>query len=426
MQASQNRSRLLDQSTLRSSRLSHDHIPDSALNRAYEYSLPTYLALLAPLESNVTAGFEFASNKAFGRGTEGTGSVTGHSELETLPSISLPFPALMRPALSRSVDASTCSGICSQDAGVSTPPAPSARLHAHSLTAATASSSGTSRSDAHAARPRAALSCPVQRPGDHSGAGWQRDKVAVRPEYPGAATVSLRRAAAGAGAADRPFLATASGSWEPGSTIVMTPYTVSTAESACMDSCSGGGPRHGVWAPGSPGNGSAAFSAVYDESSTARAQGMRARDTAASGECCDGGSSSVGGLPETCSGIFEYEGPDLHYRKHAHRAEPGGRADPEAQWQDPDTVQMHPPTRMQCMHAAHDAGQCASGAATSMRNLRAGSAGKDALIQRLQKQLDSFGDKDLFLGRFVMLGRDKRHRGGTPLVHVFHALRVSE
>jgi hypothetical protein len=34
-------------------------------------------------------------------------------------------------------------------------------------------------------------------------------------------------------------------------------------------------------------------------------------------------------------------------------------------------------------------------------------------ILQLTKQLDSFSDKDLFLGRFRMLGRTERRQGGA-------------
>lgn len=36
-------------------------------------------------------------------------------------------------------------------------------------------------------------------------------------------------------------------------------------------------------------------------------------------------------------------------------------------------------------------------------------------ILLLTKQLDSFRKKDLFLGKFRMLGRNERRRGGAPL-----------
>ena len=38
---------------------------------------------------------------------------------------------------------------------------------------------------------------------------------------------------------------------------------------------------------------------------------------------------------------------------------------------------------------------------------------REARMKRLQSQLDKFQDRDVFLGRFTMLGRDHRRRGGT-------------
>eukprot|EP00892_Ulva_mutabilis_P006551 jgi/Ulvmu1/4268/UM194_0008.1 len=40
----------------------------------------------------------------------------------------------------------------------------------------------------------------------------------------------------------------------------------------------------------------------------------------------------------------------------------------------------------------------------------------DARIRRLQRLLDAFGEEDLFLGRFEMLGRQQRRRGGQAIV----------
>lgn len=39
-------------------------------------------------------------------------------------------------------------------------------------------------------------------------------------------------------------------------------------------------------------------------------------------------------------------------------------------------------------------------------------------MRRLQRQLDAFGEEDLFLGRFELLGRDWRRRGGAARKHV--------
>lgn len=36
-------------------------------------------------------------------------------------------------------------------------------------------------------------------------------------------------------------------------------------------------------------------------------------------------------------------------------------------------------------------------------------------IQRVQRQLELFGEEDVFLERFTMLGREHRRRGGAPL-----------
>lgn len=51
-------------------------------------------------------------------------------------------------------------------------------------------------------------------------------------------------------------------------------------------------------------------------------------------------------------------------------------------------------------------------ASASVRNTISGSR----LIDRLQRQLDVFTEEDLFLGRFLMLGREQRRRGGSFLV----------
>ena len=53
------------------------------------------------------------------------------------------------------------------------------------------------------------------------------------------------------------------------------------------------------------------------------------------------------------------------------------------------------------------------GAATRMGDLQSESTGKEAASMRLQKQLDLFHEDYIFLGRFTMLGRDHRRRGGT-------------
>lgn len=55
----------------------------------------------------------------------------------------------------------------------------------------------------------------------------------------------------------------------------------------------------------------------------------------------------------------------------------------------------------------------ARGAATQLAEVQAASKGKEGTIRRLWRQLDSFGEHDVFLGRFVMLGRGQRRRGGA-------------
>lgn len=44
------------------------------------------------------------------------------------------------------------------------------------------------------------------------------------------------------------------------------------------------------------------------------------------------------------------------------------------------------------------------------------SDGNEAAVWRLHLQLDGFGRDDMFLGRYVMLGRARRRRGGAPLL----------
>ena len=47
-------------------------------------------------------------------------------------------------------------------------------------------------------------------------------------------------------------------------------------------------------------------------------------------------------------------------------------------------------------------------------------------VRRLKRQLDSFGDCNLFMGRCVMLGRDQRRRGGAPRPSQFVLRRHSQ
>lgn len=52
-------------------------------------------------------------------------------------------------------------------------------------------------------------------------------------------------------------------------------------------------------------------------------------------------------------------------------------------------------------------------AESRVADLHARSSGKCAAVRRLHRQLDSFGENDLFLERWVMLGREQRCRGGA-------------
>lgn len=386
-------------------------MPSSALNRAYEYSLPTYLSLLAPLQSHATADVDFASNKAIGRGTEGT----HHSALEPQPSMLLHLPPLVQIPLSRSVVVSTSSGVGAQAADR----VQSTRMHDHSLTTDGASGSSASRSGAFATMPRYAETCPIKRHGEHARDGRQPGLLSIQSEDPAAASMPLKLVqtpAAGTASADREWVASATDSYEPGSTVVVTPYTVSTADSACMTSSS----EHAFRAPGIPASGPAAVSSVDDESTSVRAPCMHIQLPAATGECRYGSDSAAG--PQFCGEIRKYEGLDDH--KQVYGAEQGGhnrnQEDPLGHWQD--TLRLLPPAHVRHVHTSHVHAPTLPCASTTMQKLRAESAGKDAAIRRLQRQLDSFGEHDLFLGRFVMLGSDHRHRGGAPAncMHSMH------
>lgn len=210
MQAPGTEATTLGQSTARTSQLS-DHIPSSALNRAYEYSLPTYLSLLAPLQSRATADVDFASNKAIGRGTEGT----CHSTLEPQPSMLLHLPPLVQIPLSRSVVVSTSSGVGAQAADR----VQSTRMHDHSLTTDGASGSSASRSGAFATMPRYAETCPIKRHGEHARDGRQPGLLSIQSEDPAAASMPLKLVqtpAAGTASADREWVASATDSYGVG------------------------------------------------------------------------------------------------------------------------------------------------------------------------------------------------------------------
>ena len=57
---------------------------------------------------------------------------------------------------------------------------------------------------------------------------------------------------------------------------------------------------------------------------------------------------------------------------------------------------------------------CAVQASSQIADVRVEVGGKDAAVRRLKRQLDAFGEDDMFLGRWVMLGRAQRRRGGVP------------
>eukprot|EP00892_Ulva_mutabilis_P006269 jgi/Ulvmu1/4013/UM188_0003.1 len=56
------------------------------------------------------------------------------------------------------------------------------------------------------------------------------------------------------------------------------------------------------------------------------------------------------------------------------------------------------------------------GAATQLADLKANASGQERAIRKLHLQLDSFGEEDMFLGRFLMLGREHRRRGGQAVI----------
>lgn len=45
-------------------------------------------------------------------------------------------------------------------------------------------------------------------------------------------------------------------------------------------------------------------------------------------------------------------------------------------------------------------------------------------LRVIAEQLDSFHPSDLFLGRYRMLGREERRRGGAPLMSVWLCLQA--